>query len=73
MAVSDCPGVLPRDDEPWALVIQTNAEQVAVGGLPASQLRPGPRGCLVWRNTAATDAYLLAAFDKLWMYENCWV
>ena len=34
-------------------------------GLPMSLARPGPRNCLVWGNSAASDAVVARAFDVL--------
>ena len=63
LTVEDCAGGLPDFEQPWALV--QHPDKGSIIGVPASLFRPGPRGCLVWRNKAATDAYLVAAFDQL--------
>ena len=55
------PPLLP---EPWALVLKKSRGQPAEG-VPAHLLEPGPRGHLVWRNSAATDAVLERAYDAL--------
>ena len=64
LTVMQCPGVLPAFDSPWALVLEV-PEQGIFQGLPTSLFLPGPRGHLVWRNSAALDSHLAAAYDKL--------
>ena len=64
LTVLDCAGTLPDFTQPWALV-RTNPQHSCLRGVPASVFRPGPRGFLVWRNSAASDGYLEAAYDRL--------
>ena len=69
VAVKSCAGTLPGFSQPWALV-QAHAEQGNITGISDSFFGPGPQGCLVWRNTADSDTFLVAAFDKLGMEET---
>ena len=69
LAVTDCAGSLPGFAQPWALV-HWRPHRASISGVPASLFRPGPRGCLVRRNSAATDAYLMAALKQL--DRSCW-
>ena len=66
--VDKCTNTLPAFTELWALVLECFV-QGGVYGLPASLFSPGPGGCQVRRNDAATDAYLVTAFVKLGMME----
>ena len=66
LQVIGCKGSLPDLPQGWALVVRLS-EQGSVSGLPWDELRPGPRGCLVWRNAAVTvsDTQLGEALDRL--------
>ena len=63
LLVTGCDGSLPSMPQGWALVVRLFPPG-SVSGLPWDELRPGPRGCLVWRNSLS-DAQLLEALDKL--------
>ena len=63
LLVTGCDGSLPLFAEPWACVIQQ--PQGLVTGLPIEAFQPGPAGCLVWRNAAASDQAVLAALSTL--------
>ena len=58
---------LPVHSAPWALVFERALPQ-SVSGLPAgSHIESGPCGHAVWRNGAATNAVLVAAYERLGM------
>ena len=65
LSITGCSGRLSREKaKPWALVIQ-QPRQGSVQGVPLEDFRPGPDGHLVWRNSAASDAHLRAAYSTL--------
>ena len=66
VTVCGCSGALPSFAETWALMREAPADGF-VSGVPASKFVPGPRGCWVWRNSAATDAYLLSVLPGLYV------
>ena len=66
VTVSGCSATLPEFVQPWALVLHDAATASSVNGLPLSDFEPGLHGSLVWRNSAANDAYIEAAYSRLW-------
>ena len=64
LVVIGCAGVLPDFAQPWGLVIRS-AGADRVHGVALGLFKPGPQGCLVWGNSVASDAGLLAALAKL--------
>ena len=64
LTITECRGALPRFALPWALVIAWPG-QGTISGLPLHLFQSGPKGCLVWRNSAMTFATLEAALVRL--------
>ena len=64
ITVTGCTGSLPGFAESWAVVSQ----DPAASGLPVQKFSSGPRGRLVWRNGATSDAALEKAYATVGLW-----
>ena len=69
LTVSGCTNTLPFHTSGWALVLLQFCDSGIVQGLPVNLFMPGPRGHLVWRNSAVSDSDLQRAYELM----DCWL
>ena len=65
LRVTGCPGHLPGFAKGWALTLVPDCFGGKVPGLPLEHFLPGPRGHLVWRNSAVSEPQLESAYEML--------